>query len=88
MFAIMFQTLPFSAQTVDRQSFFDYYTGQETLSQFFGIHYQNFFPADERHSDAAMQLIFAGLNPNPADRPTIEEVMSNEWISGAPQALD
>jgi hypothetical protein len=35
-----------------------------------------------------MQLIFACLNPDPAGRPDIEEVVNNEWVSSAPQALD
>ena len=88
MFAIMFQNLPFSSHTVERQAFFHKYKRQDYLSQFFGIHYQNFFPTDERHSDAALKLIFDCLNRDPADRPTIEEVMSNEWISSSPQELD
>jgi serine/threonine protein kinase len=58
LFAIMFQTMPFSCTTVDRQQFFELYKKQETMSQFFEIHYNNFFPTDERHPESALRLIY------------------------------
>jgi serine/threonine protein kinase len=43
---------------------------------------------DETHSEAALDLIYACLNPNPNLRPKIEEIMNNEWIKSAPKELD
>ena len=83
LFAIMFQNIPFGRRE-DKIEFNDFYNNLETKSQFFSIHYGNFFPTDERHSMAAQELLFASLNPNPAGRPSIEEILANEWIHTAP----
>ncbi len=80
LFAIMFQDVPFG-RLVNKFAFNNLYDNYETKSQFFSLHYGNFFPTDERHSMAAQDLLFDCLNPNPAERPSIEEVLANEWIA-------
>jgi serine/threonine protein kinase len=58
------------------------------METYFDIQYQNFLPTNERHPKIALELIYRCLNPNPALRPRIEEVMANEWIKTAPSTLD
>lgn len=70
LFAVMFQDVPFG-RLVNKFAFNHLYNHDETKSQFFSIHYGNFYPTDEHHSMAAQDLLFACLNPNPAERPSI-----------------
>lgn len=83
LFAIMFQDVPFG-RLLSKFAFNHLYNNSETKSQFFSIHYGNFFETDERHSLAAQDLLFACLNPDPAERPSIEEALASEWIQTAP----
>lgn len=85
LFTVLFQDSTFGRFN---QAFFNAnYHLEETRYLFFGAYYRNFLPGDERHPFSILELIYACLNPDPCQRPTIQEVLQHEWIQGAPVTL-
>ena len=78
--------MPF--RMVERDDFDRIYNRSSTQRQFFNILYRSFRAKDEKHPQELLDLLFQCLSPDPEERPSIDEILSCEWIATAPEELD
>ena len=79
LFNIMFLTMPFDDFDIDE--FNRNYNNPDLIQKFFNFHYSKLGLYNEPHTIEALILVFRCLNPDPTQRPSWEEIMSNQWIS-------
>jgi serine/threonine protein kinase len=73
---------------VDRDDFDRIYNRSSTQRRFYNVLYGSFRAEDERHPQEMLDLLFRCLSPDPEDRPSIDEIMSCQWIATAPEEVD